>query len=132
MLWLFKSILAFYVIGFCLGGIYKLLYAERPISWADVANPFKWFSLLISAVFISLIPEHVIEQMVLRLYDDECKGCKAQGYCSDCGCAMPEKAFDPAASCSKGNWGPMILRKKAYKEFRKQFPITIKVTYEQQ
>lgn len=36
----------------------------------------------------------------------KCSECVKQGYCSGCGCDMPEAAFDPYLSCSEGKWKP--------------------------
>lgn len=129
MLYLTLSLVAFYFIGILLGAYYKSMYPERPIKWAHVFNPLKWVSVAISAFMFQLMPPHIVEQLCLRLYDKECKDCVKQGFCKDCGCAMPEKAFDPYAHCSLGNWGPMILSRKEYEKHREQFPIKINIDY---
>lgn len=132
MLYLLYSIVAFYVLGVVAGTSYKLTHTLAPVRWKDVFDPRKWLSVLRSAMFVRFIPPHIVEQLALRIYDDQCSACVSAGHCLDCGCAMPEKAFDPYAECSMGNWGPMILDPKEYREFRKKHKIKITVRYEQQ
>lgn len=130
MVSLLISLALLYATGAGFGIWYKLDNPEKPIRWIDALNPMKWLSIAISAWLIHMVPPHIVEQLCLRLYDNECGNiCVKQGYCHDCGCAMPMKAFDPMASCSRGNWGPMIMDKKKYAEFRKQFPVTITINH---
>ncbi len=124
-------ILSVYIVPVIAGAVYKFVTAS-PIRWADIFNPIKWWSVVVSAVVSTFIPFHIVEQLAIRIYDKECfEMCVSQGSCYHCGCKMPAKAFDPMASCSKGNWGPMILSKKEYKQHRKQYPIKITVKHGQ-
>jgi hypothetical protein len=96
----------------------------------DAINPLKWLSVLRAAIVMRLLAPHIVEQLALRLYDAECSRCVDNGRCFDCGCAMPAKAMDPFASCSKGNWGPIVFSKKRYSSIRKKYPIKITISYD--
>lgn len=101
-------------------------------SWKDSFNLGLAFSFISGTVFHKLIPEHILEQYVIRLYDPYCKArCydSEDGKCIDCGCDAVKKAYAPTASCSKGNWGPIIFSKEDYNKLREEYPIKIKVQY---
>lgn len=100
--------------------------------YATALNPIKWFSFAFGYIFKTLLPKHILEQLILRYYDPECKkDCydTPGGKCKYCGCDAIAKASVPFESCSGGNWGPMIINKKKYQEHRNQFPVTIIIKY---
>jgi len=114
----------------------------------DCKNPNKLFSVFVGVLFSRLVPMHVMdqlvykayscpkvpwyikpwmhifEQLVVRLYNDQCRRCVKEGRCFlgfnelgqpiGCGCDMPAKAFSPYESCSEGNWGPMVMSRSEY------------------
>ena len=104
------------------------LMNTRFIDWI---NPLKWGSVLYASFMKMLFPMHIVEQLILRMYDMECRKCMANGSCFHCGCDM-SKVFTPWDVCSQGNWGPMIESEKEYEELRKEYPVEITVKYERQ
>jgi|JI7StandDraft_1071085.scaffolds.fasta_scaffold13633_2 hypothetical protein len=121
----------------------NILKATKFKDWFSVR---KWTSVLYSYAVSTLFPFHVIEQMVIRLYDEDCKGyieeidpstgktvkklvtCRENGSCVHCGCDMI-KAYTPWDRCSEGNWGAMELDKEKYSEIRRNYPVKIKVEW---
>jgi|AntRauTorcE11897_2_1112592.scaffolds.fasta_scaffold01914_2 hypothetical protein len=102
------------------------------IKTIDLLKPIKWYSYVVGSVKGSYLKPHIIEQYALRFNDDECSKCIENGKCSHCGCDMPERALVAFESCSAGNWGPIIKDEQQYKEFRKEHPVTIKISYGEQ
>lgn len=94
----------------------------------DWVNPLKWGSVLFASFTKLLFPIHIIEQLILRMYDNECHKCMLNGSCFHCGCDM-SKVYTPWDVCSRGFWGRMIESKKEYAEVRKEFPVKILITY---
>ncbi len=122
--------LSIYIAGVLIALVYKSLNPERSVRTKDLFNPRSWVSFVMGSFFVQLIPPHVVEQLALRLYDDECGNiCVKQGFCYDCGCSMPAKAMDPNASCSLGNWGPIEFDKEKYRKIREKYPVQIKINY---
>lgn len=118
--------------GLYLFGVLTCLLSTRNNKEVDKGKCFKplsWLSYALGYVIKRFVPLHVFEQIVLRIYDEECSRCVADGKCFDCGCDMPAKAYVPYESCSRGNWGPIIWGKKEYKELRKTYPVKIKIEY---
>jgi hypothetical protein len=110
----------------------------------DITDPVKWFYVVYAWLLEKLIPPHILEQMIIRLYEPDCfkmvpdpkdktqmikVSCRENGECFYCGCDM-NKVYVPYDSCSEGNWGSMIFNKKAYAEWRKKYPIKLKVDIE--
>lgn len=104
----------------------------KGISYAECFSPIKMFSVLIGFALSSLLPLHIFEQLVLRIYDKECRQeCLLGngGKCIACGCNTKAKMFSPFEICSKFNWGSIIWSKKKYAKHRENFPIEITVNY---
>lgn len=100
------------------------------IRFTDVINPLKWISF-VRGYFNSLfLKDHLIEQYCIRLI--ECSDCVLAGQCGHCGCAMPEKAFDPSARCSNNNWGPIIMDRDLWIAHKEKYGITLSVNYNPQ
>lgn len=102
------------------------------IKWVECLNPVKHFNVLIGFIFYFLIPSHVFEQFVLRVYDDYCRpNCllENKGRCVSCGCNTYAKMMSPLEEDSKGNWSKIIWNKKKYEEIRKKYPVKIEVKY---
>lgn len=124
-----------YITGVSISGyqIYKLKgkgYEEY--GYKTALNPVKWASFAYGYIFKTLLPKHVIEQLVLRYYDEDCKtSCydAPGGKCKHCGCDAIAKASVPFESCSGGNWGPMIMSKEKYQKQREEFPVKIEIKY---
>lgn len=96
----------------------------------DCFNPLKWFSVFIGYILKWVIPLHVFEQFVLRLYDPECRpDCILRGPCKECACDALAKAYSPLEKCSKGNYPKIIWSKSKYEKFREEFPVRIEVKY---
>lgn len=96
--------------------------------WRDWINPLKWGSVLWATFTKFMFPLHIVEQLIIRMYDKECRDCVANGSCHHCGCDM-SKVYTPWDWCSKGNWGAMVESEREYKEIRKEFPVEISVNY---
>lgn len=98
-------------------------------------NPKKWASFITGFLLSKLIKPHILEQLILRVYnDDECNKCYINDKCSHCGCNR-SKFLVPWESCDKVDeidaptgWGEMILNEDEYKTLRKQHPVEIKVS----
>jgi len=124
-----------YLTGVIISGyqIFKLKEkGYHEYGYLTAINPLKWFSFAYGYVFKFFMPVHIIEQLVIRYYDEECKkDCydSPSGKCKECGCDAIAKASVPFESCSKGNWGPMILNKNKYKKHRELYPVKIIVRH---
>lgn len=99
------------------------------ISVKDCLDPRKWFSYVLGNVMMTLLPPHILEQFVLRVFDKECRECVKNGKCYHCGCDMPARAYDPFTDCSGGNWGPIVFNKSEYLKIREEYPVEIKIEY---
>ena len=132
MLTFLYSLIFIYVIGFGLCYL-KVLDLEaqgyEEMTCKDCLNPMKWFSVVTGFILKYLVPPHILEQMVLRLYDEDCSMCYKNGVCGVCGCDSIAKAYSPTESCSGDNWGPIIFDKQKYQKLREEFPIEIKISY---
>ncbi|HQU94665.1 MAG TPA: hypothetical protein PLU58_06380 [Saprospiraceae bacterium] len=100
----------------------------RGTRFRDWVNPLKWGSVLFAVFTKWLFPMHILEQILLRVYDVECRKCVLRGSCIHCGCDM-SKVYTPFDSCSEGNWGPMIEDEGKYKRMRDEYPVDITVRY---
>ena len=94
----------------------------------DWINPVKWASVLWATFAVEMYPFHIVEQMITRMFDKECRKCMENGSCLHCGCDM-SKVYTPWDWCTKGNWGAMIESEKEYREMREEFPVEISVRY---
>lgn len=101
-------------------------------------NPIKWFSVFYGFVLKFLLPKHVFEQYVLRIYDPDCSICIDEGSCVGgvdcgvdcaCGCNTLAKMYSPLEKDSGGNWGPIIWNKIKYQKIRESFPVKIEPKY---
>lgn len=124
-----------YLIGATLS-LYKIHHLKKEgydgLNYQDCLNPVLWFSFVYGTLWNWFVPQHVMEQLLLRYYDSFCKpNCydSATGKCVHCGCNAVAKASVPFASCSADNWGPIIFNKKMYQQMREKYPITIKIEY---
>lgn len=97
----------------------------RLIDWI---NPVKWSSVLWASFQKMMFPLHIVEQLIIRMFDKECRRCMENGSCLHCGCDM-SKVYTSWDWCSKGNWGPMVESEKEYREMREEFPVEITVRY---
>lgn len=104
---------------------FRSLINTRFIDWI---NPMKWGSVLYASFMKMLFPMHIVEQLILRMYDNECRKCMVNGSCLHCGCDM-SKVYTPWDACSRGFWGPTIESEKEYREMRKEWPVEISITY---
>jgi len=104
----------------------------KGISYAECFSPIKMFSVLVGFTLSSLLPLHIFEQLVLRIYDSNCRvECLLGngGKCVSCGCNTKAKMFSPFEICSNFNWGAIIWNRKKYYKHRENFPIEIIVNY---
>jgi hypothetical protein len=98
----------------------------KGIAWSQCMNPIKHLSVVVGFIF-SLIPQHIFEQYVLRVYDDYCRpNCLLGngGRCDSCGCNTYAKMMSPLEEDSRGNWS-----KRKYKEHREKYPVKIEPKY---
>ena len=104
----------------------------------DCINPIKWMSVLYGFFLKLLIPKHVFEQCVLRMYDSDCAPCIKEGICIGgltcgkdcaCGCDTLAKMYSPIESDSGENWGPIVFNKNKYLKLREHFPIKITIQH---
>lgn len=122
-LWLWIGILCT-----CWYLLYKYRGEIRKTRIEDWVNPKKWWSVVYSWIMEALFPWHVLEQLFLRRYDEECRACVAKGSCVHCGCNM-RKIYTPGDSCSNGNWGAMEMDAEKYRKIREAFPVRIEIKY---
>lgn len=94
----------------------------------DWFNPIRWMSAAYGWFFKLMFPVHIVEQLILRMYDMECRKCVAEGACIHCGCDI-SKVYVPWDSCSQGNWGPLVESEKEYRKMREEFPVEISIYY---
>lgn len=102
------------------------------IPWIKCFDPRKYFSFVIGNVIPWIIPQHVFEQFVLRVYDPFCRAnCIVGngGFCVGCGCATYQKMLSPIEECAKGYWPKIIWNKEEYLELRKNDPVSILVKH---
>lgn len=104
----------------------------KGIPYSECFNPIKMLSVLVGFTLSALLPLHIFEQLVIRIYDKECRQeCLLGngGKCIACGCNTKAKMFSPFEECSKFNWGAIIWSKRKYIKHRKNFPIQIDINY---
>lgn len=110
----------------------------KGIPTKDCMNPLKWGSVAYGFFLKLIIPKHVFEQYVLRMYDPDCEVCVKEGKCIGgstcgtecaCGCDTIAKMYSPVEEDSGGNWGPIIFNKEKYQKLREEFPAKITVRY---
>jgi len=117
-----------FAITFCVYCVIVKNKQLRGTRFRDWVNPLKWGSVLFAVFTKWLFPMHILEQILLRVYDVECRKCVLRGSCIHCGCDM-SKVYTPFDSCSEGNWGPMIEDEGKYKRMRDEYPVDITVRY---
>lgn len=100
----------------------------RATKWRDWVNPLKWISVLYATVMRWMFPDHVVEQLIIRMYNSECRECVLGNECKHCHCEM-SKVYVPWEECSLHEWGRMIMSKKKYKEYRDDIPVEITVIF---
>jgi hypothetical protein len=101
------------------------------ISWRDMVNPKKWASFVFGTLFQKLVPLHIAEILLYR--SQMCFHCTGLGYCTKCGCTMPDKAYVPWEQCGDKfdpKWGPLPFwgGKKHWEEYKRKFNVTITIT----
>lgn len=107
------------------------------ISWLDCFNPIKMFSVFIGTVLSILLPLHIFEQYVHRVYEPDCSQCIKAGKCiiidegsgelvNNCGCSPLKRALSPIEECV-GRYDKIIFSKSKYEAERKKWPVTVKV-----
>lgn len=75
----------------------------------DLVNPVRWFSFVQAYLVKTLVPMHIVEQIIYRSI--MCKDCTEAGACKHCGCKVPALYYSYFLSCSEGKWGPFMNRK---------------------
>lgn len=140
---IFLTLIAFSLLGlwYVFGRLFLLvgcLYAAwhvwkhrkelENIRFQDVINPLKWGSVLFASFMKMMFPLHIVEQLILRMYDMQCRKCVAKGSCEHCGCDIA-KVYTPWDVCSDGNWGVMVENKREYEKIREEFPVEIIIRY---
>lgn len=100
----------------------------KNIRGQDMINPLKWGSVVFASFMKMMFPLHIVEQLILRMYDMECRKCVAAGSCMHCGCSI-EKVYTPWDKCSDGNWGPMVEDAEVYRKMREEFPVEVSIWY---
>lgn len=94
----------------------------------DWINPVKYLSVLYALFMELMFPLHIVEQIILRMYDMECRECVKRGSCKYCSCSM-SKVFVPWEKCTNGNWNEMTESKADYQQMREEFPVEILIRY---
>ncbi len=112
-------------IGYYLVTNYKTLKNTKAEDWF---NPMKYASVAYAFFMKLLFPMHIVEQLILRMYDMQCRQCAREGTCFNCKCDA-SKMYVPWEWCSLDNWGPMVEDADEYREMRKEFPAVITVRY---
>lgn len=127
-------ILYLYVCGAALAVLFNFNLKSKGLTgipWMQCLNPIKMFNVGYGYVLGLLVPQHVFEQYVLRLYSECREECLLgnRGKCTKCGCSTYQKMLAPGETDSKDRWGKIIWNKKKYKELREKYPVQIKITY---
>jgi hypothetical protein len=102
------------------------------IPYLQCNNPIKLFSVVVGFFLYFLFPMHILEQYILRFYDEDCrKECLLghDGHCVTCGCHTKSKMWSPLEKDSQARWGKIIWRKSKYQALRKKYPVKINITY---
>lgn len=129
----FFKIIVLYLIGLalCTYKVKKLKeQGYEEMQYCHCFDPRKWLSFAVGFLLKYLVPNFVLEQYVIRLYDPYCKSnCyeSVDGKCVKCGCDAVAKAMSPSETCSAGMWGPIELSRRKYEAHREEYPITIKI-----
>lgn len=135
VLLLLKIVLGIYLFGCLSATAYNAWIKNegaKGIEWKQCLNPIKHLSVFVGFTLYFIIPQHVFEQLVLRVYDDYCRpNCLLGngGHCDSCGCNTYAKMMSPLESDSRNNWGTIIWSKKKYKKLREQYPVKIEPKY---
>lgn len=107
------------------------------IHWKECFSPLKHLSFMLGTI-IAQIPWWIMDQYVMRFYDDECRVCIEEGLCIDpdtkksCGCNARKKAASPFEKCKKNNFDKIIFNKEEAINHLKNTNYKIKVIYGQQ
>lgn len=127
--WYLLGVWSFVLLGFYLAW-WLVAHSGSLLStrFVDWINPVKWGSVMYAQAMELVFGRHIVEQMVLRMYDSECRECMARGSCVHCGCDM-SKVWVPWERCSADNWGEMILDADEYRRVRLEAPVMIEVRY---
>jgi hypothetical protein len=125
---LFGKLLILAVCAFAIWYARKYREDLAKTEWQDWINPVKWASVLFASFTKMLFPQHIVEQLILRMYDKECIRCTRAGTCFACGCDS-SKMYVPWEECFNGNWGGMFESAKEYRAHRSEFPVQIDVIH---
>ena len=107
------------------------------IHWKECFSPIKHLSFILGTI-IAQIPWWVMDQYVMRFYDDNCRVCIEDGLCIDpdtkksCGCNARKKVSSPFEVCKKGNFGKIIFNKEEALNHLNSIKYKIKVVYGEQ
>lgn len=98
---------------------YNISLGYTGIPWKQCFNPLKMLSFVLGWG-ISIVPKHIIDQYVIRLYSKDCRQCFKEGECfneenENCGCPPYQKACSPFEACM-GHWDPIIWSKKKWEK----------------
>lgn len=135
LLSLLYDIIAIYLfsgISACIANYFMRKKGLKGISYLECFNPLKMISVLVGFILKYVIPQHILEQYVIRFYDEDCRReCvfSSDGKCVSCGCDAIAKMWSPIEEDSKKRWGKIIWRKSKYRAFREKYPLKIKIQY---
>lgn len=104
----------------------------KGIPYTQCFSPIKLVSVLLGFILFTIIPEHILEQYIIRFYDEDCRAECINGNggkCVSCGCHTRAKMWSPLERCSKTRWQEIIWSKRKYIELRKEYPLQIKIKY---
>lgn len=104
----------------------------KGIPWKECFYPSKHFSFIVGNVFYYIVPLWILDQYVIRFYNENCRKCIESEVCTfngkkGCGCNAYKKACSPLEQCSFDFYGPIIFNKKEAKEFLSSIKLTIKI-----
>lgn len=71
-----KILIGIYLFGCLSATLYNYWIKKQGaegIEWKECLNPIKHLSVLVGFTLYFLIPQHVFEQFVLRVYDEYCR-----------------------------------------------------------
>lgn len=117
------------VVAYAFKKLWGMRKTIKNTKWKDWVNPFRWLQVLYADLLSSIFPPYILEQYMLRIFDEECKRCVKEGACFDCGCSTPEKMYLDGSSCSLENWGPIIENEEEYRKIREESPVEILINY---
>ena len=129
------TILKYYFLAVFAAMMYNFYLRKKGLKgvrYRSLLSPKKLFSVFYGFLLSIILPQHIFEQLVLRVYDPYCRSKCLKGNmnrCIHCGCNVYAKMMSPFEEDSNYNWGKIIFSRSEYERLRSKYPVDIKVVY---